>query len=599
VRFDADFRDGVLTYTRNAEGKRKVAGTPERPIIDTNTPKIGASLGVSGGDRVTVRISEGRITVRATYASEAREGGVEYKGVRATQLQVSTAEVAVRQVFSGRREGNVEVHLTREDLKDIIVGALVLHAKGEDAGLVREAPAPYGENQVTAVDLFAGAGGFSTGARAAGLRVLWAANHWQDAVDIHAANHPRTAHACQDLHQADWRDVPAMDVVLASPACQGHSKARGKERAHHDATRSTAWAVVSCVEYHRPQAVVVENVKEFLNWALYPAWEQAMQALGYRLNPMVIDSADAGVPQHRERLFIVCGLERHLDIPQPAAAHAPVADIIDWESGSWSPVIKPKNAARPRAQATIDRWRAGRAEQGKRFVMPYYGNGSGKTGRSLDRPIGTVTTRDRWALVDDKRMRMLTPSHPHRQPALGARPRQLPPARGVHPHGRLRGRAGHRGRRQGVRRRAPLRRDVPRAALRLRPAPPRRPGRRGGVLPPEQQQGHHQPLPRPRPPGGRRARALRPAGRGPRQRRDMVPRPMLRAAARGAGAAQVGRRARVARCARRRELQRPGAAAQPERRRRLRRPPRHHLPSLQRRLPGPRHAAHPAAHRRP
>ena len=102
-----------------------------------------------------------------------------------------------------------------------------------------------------AIDLFAGAGGFSTGAEAAGVNVVWVGNHWQLAVDTHAANHPNAIHVCQDLHQADWRKVPKRDVCLASPACQGHSPARGKEQPHHDALRSTAWAVVSCLEYHR------------------------------------------------------------------------------------------------------------------------------------------------------------------------------------------------------------------------------------------------------------------------------------------------------------------------------------------------------------
>ncbi len=45
---------------------------------------------------------------------------------------------------------------------------------------------------------------------------------------------------------------------------------------------------------------------------------------------------------------------------------------------------------------------------GERFVMPYYGSGSGLTGRSLDRPIGTITTLDRWAVVDGDRMRMIS-----------------------------------------------------------------------------------------------------------------------------------------------------------------------------------------------
>ncbi|EUB74496.1 C-5 cytosine-specific DNA methylase [Pseudomonas sp. GM41(2012)] len=51
----------------------------------------------------------------------------------------------------------------------------------------------------TAIDLFAGLGGWSTGARNAGVEVVWAANHWPEAVKWHSANHPRTQHVCQDL----------------------------------------------------------------------------------------------------------------------------------------------------------------------------------------------------------------------------------------------------------------------------------------------------------------------------------------------------------------------------------------------------------------
>jgi DNA (cytosine-5)-methyltransferase 1 len=50
----------------------------------------------------------------------------------------------------------------------------------------------------------------------------------------------------------------------------------------------------------------------------------------------------------------------------------------------------------------------GRDRFGERFIMPYYGSGSGLTGRSLDRPIGTITTLDRWALVRGDEMRMLS-----------------------------------------------------------------------------------------------------------------------------------------------------------------------------------------------
>lgn len=253
-----------------------------------------------------------------------------------------------------------------------------------------------------AIDLFAGAGGFSTGAAMAGCAVVWAANHWPAAVQVHADNHPDTAHVCQDLHQADWTQVPDHDLLLASPACQGHSRARGKERPHHDAQRSTAWAVVSAAEYHRPEFVVVENVPEFTRWALYPAWCEAMRALGYALAPHVIDAADHGVPQHRRRVFIVgTRSQAPIQLKLPQLAHVGAAAIVDFSAGRWSQVYRPG-----RSPATLARIETGRREHGDRFLTAYYGNERG--GRPLYRPVGTITTRDRWAVVDGDRMRMLT-----------------------------------------------------------------------------------------------------------------------------------------------------------------------------------------------
>lgn len=258
----------------------------------------------------------------------------------------------------------------------------------------------------TAIDLFAGLGGWSTGARMAGVDVLWAANHWPVAVQFHAENHPDAIHICQDLHQADWTRVPSHDLLLASPCCQGHSKARGKASGNpqHDASRSTAWAVVSALEFHRPPAALIENVPEFMDWTLFPAWRAALEALGYQLAPHVVDCADLGVPQNRVRLFMVATRSRsplHLDLPK--LEHVPALSFIDFSAGRWSPIEKPGRAA-----ATLERVAAGRAAHGERFLMPYYKSGSGLTGRSLSRPIGTITTRDRWAIVDGDRMRMLT-----------------------------------------------------------------------------------------------------------------------------------------------------------------------------------------------
>lgn len=257
---------------------------------------------------------------------------------------------------------------------------------------------------VDCVDLFAGMGGFSEGARQAGCRVKWSGNHWRPAVDCHAENHPDTIHACQDLHQQRWEDVPAHDLLLASWACQGFSPAKGSNKLHTDTQRATAWAVVSALEYHRPYAFIGENVPAFARWELYPAWCSAMTALGYALSPMVVDCADLGVPQQRVRLFIVGTRSQHpLAMDLPKQDHVPASRIIDFNAGKWSPIERPGRAA-----ATLARVANGRRQHGDRFVTPYYGSGSGETGRSLDRPIGTITTIARWAVVDGDRMRMLT-----------------------------------------------------------------------------------------------------------------------------------------------------------------------------------------------
>lgn len=271
----------------------------------------------------------------------------------------------------------------------------------------------------TAIDLFAGIGGFTEGAIDAGIKVLWAANHNPKAVEYHKLNHPDTDVACQDLHQANFHEVPRHDILLASPCCQGHTHARGKDMPHHDKSRSTAWAVIACAEAHREEAIVVENVQEFLDWRLYPAWKDCLQRLGYSVAEHVVDAADYGVPQHRVRALIVATKSKApLFLGPPRQPHVPASSFIEWDEHEWFPIAE-------KVQATRERAAAGRARFGERFVMPFYGSGSGKTGRSLDRPIGTITCVDRWAVVNGDKMRILQPSE--NRAAMGMRPTLLLP----------------------------------------------------------------------------------------------------------------------------------------------------------------------------
>lgn len=181
-------------------------------------------------------------------------------------------------------------------------------------------------NDITFTDLFAGAGGSSTGAEQAGARGIIAANHWDLAVETHQLNHPDMAHDLADISQVDPRRYPHTDMLLASPECTHHTNASGNRRdgdaqqarlfgekplpvEAFERSRATMWDVVRFSEHHRYPIVIVENVVEATRWAPFHAWIQAMESLGYAHeivchNAMHAQALGLPAPQSRDRLFV-------------------------------------------------------------------------------------------------------------------------------------------------------------------------------------------------------------------------------------------------------------------------------------------------------
>ncbi len=252
-----------------------------------------------------------------------------------------------------------------------------------------------------AIDLFAGWGGFTEGAEAAGIEVVYAANHWPLAVEAHAKNHPGVRHECQDLRQADWSKLPAYDLLLASPACQGHSTAsQPGRRAYHDALRATAWAVVDCADVTEPKAILVENVPAFKAWRLFPQWKASLETLGYHVTEETIDARWHGVPQRRKRLFIAATRKPGFRFARPSGAIVEPAfgPCIEWGAGRWRPIAGAREDARARMLAA-------RTKHGPRFLSQHT---TGHPGVSLDESIRTITTKDQWVIVDGDSYRPLT-----------------------------------------------------------------------------------------------------------------------------------------------------------------------------------------------
>ncbi len=204
-----------------------------------------------------------------------------------------------------------------------------------------------------AIDLFAGAGGLSLGLKNAGWNVVAAVEVDKYAVATHHQNFPSTQGIRCDVRDVDWSKFRGIDLVAGGPPCQPFSVS-GKQLGQED-LRDMVPEFVRIVSEVHPQAFIMENVKglasvkfkDYLNNAI-----KDLKALGYNVSHTVLNSADYGVPQFRERLFIVGMRDGEFKFPKPT--HGPgrkhpwvtVADAINdapYDTPNVAKVVYCKN----------------------------------------------------------------------------------------------------------------------------------------------------------------------------------------------------------------------------------------------------------------
>lgn len=241
---------------------------------------------------------------------------------------------------------------------------------------------------IRAVDLFAGAGGASTGLAQAVERLgrraeLVAINHWPTAVETHSANHPWAQHYCAEVDSLNPRKVVRgkLDLLLAGPSCVHHSTARGG-RPMNEQDRASAWCVVRWAEALQPRYVLVENVPEWKSWGpldtrgrpmksrkgeTFEAWLAALRALGYRTSERILCAANYGDATTRRRLFVLAWRGRSAVAPWPEETHADggladlfgarrpwraAREVIDWSLEGQS-IFGRKRPLAPKTLARI------------------------------------------------------------------------------------------------------------------------------------------------------------------------------------------------------------------------------------------------------
>ena len=278
--------------------------------------------------------------------------------------------------------------------------------------------------KIRALDLFCGAGGSSWGAREAGVEIVAAFDLWPLAGEAHDANFPEAEFVPGRLEDLDVdalaKKYGKIDLILASPECTNHSPAKGN-KPRCEQSKDTAFQVVRFAKAFKPRWIVIENVVNMRKWTRYAEFKAELEKLGYKLQEQVLNAAHFGVAQSRRRLFLTSDLKQQPPkiIPRKCSVNK-VADIVDLNGEyKWTPLRAPK-----RATATLERAERGIAAMGadRPFLLVYYGSDGGGGWQRLDRPLRTITTVDRFALVkpDTKHghiMRML--QVPELQAAMG------------------------------------------------------------------------------------------------------------------------------------------------------------------------------------
>ncbi|WP_141273799.1 DNA cytosine methyltransferase, partial [Kurthia gibsonii] len=178
----------------------------------------------------------------------------------------------------------------------------------------------------TLISLFSGAGGMDLGFKNAGFNILWANDFVKDATETYKNNIGDHV-VLGDITEIPSSDIPGdigdVDVVIGGFPCQGFSIANTK-RNMDDSRNFLYLELLRVIKDKKPKFFVAENVKGLLSMQKGKVIEMIVndfEKIGYKVDYKLLNAADYGVPQARERVIII-GNRLGIDNPFPKPSHA-------------------------------------------------------------------------------------------------------------------------------------------------------------------------------------------------------------------------------------------------------------------------------------
>ena len=158
----------------------------------------------------------------------------------------------------------------------------------------------------TFIDLFAGLGGFRLALESLGAKCVYSSEWDKFAQEVYCENFGEIPDG--DITKVDENQIPKHDILCAGFPCQAFSIS-GKQRGFEDSRGTLFFDVARIVKAKKPKVVFMENVKNFATHdkgKTLSVVKSTMTELGYTFNYKVLNATDYGIPQKRERIYMVC-----------------------------------------------------------------------------------------------------------------------------------------------------------------------------------------------------------------------------------------------------------------------------------------------------
>jgi len=204
--------------------------------------------------------------------------------------------------------------------------------KYEQFSLFRQLTLPL-QTQYKAIDLFAGIGGIRLGFQSAfsdQIKFVFSSEIDKYARMTYESNYGDTPHG--DITKIEPQDIPSFDFLLAGFPCQPFSHA-GLKKGFDDMRGTLFFDIAKIIEFHHPKVIFLENVKGFKNHDkgnTFTVVKRTLNELGYKVFAKVLNAKDFGVPQNRERIYIVAFLDNDdFTFPIPPKQKVKLGDILD------------------------------------------------------------------------------------------------------------------------------------------------------------------------------------------------------------------------------------------------------------------------------